>query len=122
MIPVNELRIGNWYEVDATSLTEKSYSVFEDWQQTENYIYDCSPIPITPEILGKCGFRIVNHIHGYSFYTFDRNVENKKHLPPIDWCENKTLYLGYNVKHCESLHQLQNLYFAITGQELNVQL
>lgn len=56
MIKENELRIGNWYKVDATVLTEESFARFDDWQDAGNFLYDCSPIPLTPEILEKCGF------------------------------------------------------------------
>ncbi len=119
MIKANELRIGNWY-----INTEEAGSYYKFEEEDAHFIQDfksvAEPIPLTPEILEKCGFKIINHIHGYSFYTMDRH--NKKHLPPIDWYENRTLYYSYPVNHCKFVHQLQNLYFALTGIELEINL
>lgn len=78
-------------------------------------------IPLTPEILEKCGF--VKTLSG-SYTIMDED------------CWLTTIIGGYNYSKCYSsntgeffevgqvkyLHQLQNLYFALTGEELNIQL
>lgn len=76
-------------------------------------------IKLTEEKLLKCGAKRVNYIHGYSFFTFSNSKINKIH---IDIYENRTQYYGYSCKHCESIHQLQNLYFALVGEELEINL
>jgi len=78
---------------------------------------DLSPIPLTPEILEKCGFE-----KGYDVYSKD-SFE-------IAYIINGFDEVGYVLiinKEAESvifhyLHQLQNLYFALTGQELDTNL
>lgn len=80
----------------------------------ENWI---DPIPLTPEILEKCGF-YKSHLGGYwkSGQRLDINAES------ISYC----LYENFNEvlrsKKLQYLHQLQNLYFALTGSELIVSL
>jgi hypothetical protein len=75
------------------------------------------PIPLTPEILEKCGFD-----ENCSYYKKD-NVEivkiyDSKIGDHYHFCPDKTISFGY----FQYIHQLQNLYFALTGEELNVQL
>lgn len=59
MIKANELRIGNWLKVygEFTEVmdigTDKCWSCF--WSEAINVEY-FEPIPLTPEILEKCGF------------------------------------------------------------------
>ena len=78
-----------------------------------------SPIPLTEEWLLKFGFVRVDHIHGYSFYTLAKNKKNPCHL---DIYKNKTVWMGYMIdQHCTYVHQLQNLYFALTGEELKIE-
>lgn len=108
----SELRIGNWvygaldqpYKVNVTILSA-----------LEANVYYVSPIPITPEILEAAGFETVRgelyKINGYWYDLKDKTfgsfaIENGE---PI----------AENIK---SLHQLQNLYFALTGEELTVNM
>lgn len=82
-------------------------------------ISECIPIPLTEDILLKCGARKVNHIHGYSFFTFSNSKINKAH---IDIYEKKTCYYGSYVAKCKYLHQIQNLFKAITQTDLKVEV
>lgn len=87
---------------------------------------DLQPIPLTPEILDKCGFmEVENDILPYwQWMGEDRNV--------IEWHEDGSILIGkagecshgFNTDEhrITSLHQLQNLYYALTGEELNVKL
>jgi hypothetical protein len=70
------------------------------------------PIPLTPEILEKCGF--------------DRNCILKIYQGVnIEWSYGKEVWLTkegeviYEFENTQHLHQLQNLYFALTNEELN---
>lgn len=108
MIQANELRIGN--------LVKNKYGDIGQvdivWLRlvTEGEIFE--PIPLTEEILLKCGFeKKVNYVKGMTIQDgiafFDDNEFGHDKEDEIE---------------CKYLHQLQNLYFALTGQELTIEL
>ena len=74
------------------------------------------PILLTPEILVKCGFekgRETCYLRIESDYGCEINMfEGKTFLQDVDGGN-----IGVEIKY---LHQLQNLYFALTGEELEV--
>lgn len=119
MIHANELRIGNWVsfkgmwngEVEkftSSSITIKDNSGFFDIDSFDG-------IEIDDNILIKIGFRFIKlgitaSWEGYSL--LDRfNIEKK---------DGQFIWDRFVV--LKNLHQLQNLYFALTGQELSVNL
>jgi len=123
-----ELRIGNLIQVGGNTIdTYQTYKPIaitaelikaiqeENEERGNDYILSVwQPIPLTPEILEKAGFK---HIDGWndSWWYFD-TVGVNLHLGK--------LYYNDLSKHVElhSLHQLQNLTFALTGQELTIKL
>ena len=69
------------------------------------------PIPITEKILLKCGFK--KKPWGSTTVYYQNKIEIDAHF---------CLYgVDYNIQ-LKSLHQLQNLYFTLTGKELKVNL
>lgn len=109
MIQANELRIGNWVK---SNIYQQVTVEILDWLSNDRHNHDSlQPIPLTPEILEKCGFV--------------RNELMAKHNTVIWYGDHIGVkgILGV-VKPCECgyLHQLQNLYFALTGEELTVNL
>jgi hypothetical protein len=83
-------------------------------------IDECSGIPLTPEMLEKCGFE------KWTELAFSILVDNGWY---IVWETNGYICLKYLENECEIshvefkyLHQLQNLYHALTGSHLKVQL
>lgn len=130
MINPKELRIGN-YVIYVPS--ENEYSIIEELLEDtvgiseisgfEKTYDDLQPIPITEEWLGLLGFeryeteKSVNYKFGLFRFTFVGQGKSKgKH------------YLNYKLgmagitfnNYCEtnSIHQLQNLYYALCGEEL----
>ena len=112
-----ELRIGNYVYTDNEYII-KSYSpdgLFNILTKIENY----KPIPLTEEWLLKFGFEdldtylkldfgklsLVYYVDGEKLYLFIDNGEE---------CGS------FHLKHIKSVHQLQNLYFALTGKELTI--
>lgn len=76
-------------------------------------------IPLTPEILEKCGFEDIRGeyviFNGICIYNDDERyffADEDTHEGNINYFGNGFLYV----------HELQNLYFALTGEELNVSL
>jgi hypothetical protein len=80
--------------------------------------YEPEPIPLTPEILEKCGFVIIEQ--GRLCVWFEDfelcQLNSDKNKLGLYWCEH---YTGVSIEY---LHQLQNIYFALTGEELNIKL
>ena len=122
-----DFRVDNWINVLNPNTNEwkherikgKTIKNFQENPTHKLMLNNFKPIELTEEILLKCGFERINHIHGYSFFTLSKSKVNKCH---IDIYENKTQYMGYSVSHCKHLHQLQNLYFALTNEELTINL
>ncbi len=137
----NELRIGSRVIVNdmgdhyATVIT-----IYKDCVECEYTDYDggkCSmsgpfesiaPIPLTEEILLKCGFEVwttkretaerVVEIETYKDYYIHPLLpkEMRYYLPYF----NMSIFIGYvGIKH---LHTMQNFVYAITGTELKINL
>ena len=84
------------------------------------------PIPLTEEILLKCGFErsIKENILLSPYEGSQENESFSKmvfSLKDMSFIVNSNNYDSHEVKCCY-LHQLQNLYFALTGQELKIRL
>lgn len=103
----NELRIGNyvWYaKDDIIELTHEKIG----WFIKIPTLYD--PIPLTHEWVKKFGFKISNTVGGFEAWDLKessfRLLDGK--IPPR---------IGNAVQY---VHQLQNLYFSLMGEELTV--
>lgn len=128
MIAANELRIGNWVRFNKPTVRPTQYlqvkEIFCIEQTGEGYFVSSNqytpininkgvfPIPLTPEIFEKCGF--IKHIDtGNEFYTIgDFALHKNKEWFNHHSCNNSI----------DTVHQLQNLYFALTGEELKIEL
>lgn len=124
MVNVMELRLGN--KVYITPLgVNKVYEIgsLDFAQKTcDNY----NPIPLTHEILEKCGFENRFRPHGESHF---KNYWLPKNNYGIAYCQNGNDYYKESHFYCgktdvdiTTLHQLQNLYYALTGTELEIKL
>ena len=121
MIQANELRIGNWVKLFNDELN-KIYVISKTAIQVEGGIIGgevfklehINPVPITLEILEKFGFYKTNRIDSgelcpcYAIFSFALMIRHNSFF--VDWIGGNT-----EIKY---LHQLQNLYFALTNTEL----
>ncbi len=108
----NELRIGNLvnFENDVISVTSGDINYFD-----EN-LDSFDPIPITPDLLLKCGFtKSRSHSLDYFYDAGGLTIISLRLGKPF-WHNNNAL------PEKKYLHELQNLIFALTGQELNIKL
>ena len=107
----NELRIGNWVSKhgEIYQITSATIVCLERGES------DVKPIAITPEWLQRFGFEKIGNgwqldveINHYCLYS-----ESGKYVDLFVFSDE----VG---QQCQYIHQLQNLYFALTGEELEI--
>ena len=110
----NEVRIGNYinYETEREIVTMQI--TYEYIRLIHNGDKKFKPIELTEEWLLKFGFKqiservyIKNYHYGYEF-----GITN------IFIIKNDNCFMRY--KHIQYVHELQNLYFALTNEELTL--
>ena len=125
MIDPREIRAGNWV-IKITGRDSKTQSFYEYKAIALNeYYYTfakvCFPIKITPAILGKCGFK-----HEFGDWYINRAAEGiDEGLPFLRYRRNDNCWYLDKMKLWSQplyLHQLQNLFYALSNEELNVHL
>lgn len=88
--------------------------------------WNAESIPITPEILEKCGFERDNNgwklkVSEMMFLWWGEMERTMRMCSShVDW--SYPIYLKAPIYHFQYVHQLQNLYFALTGEELPVKI
>ena len=129
----NELRIGNIltvgrYDVKVIEIHHLGVQVcdLEETQDTwEPYVDRIKPIPLTEEWLLKFGFENIDK-GGNDFITYTDSEHNYYLQIDVRRKDGKYLILdnsfddlrAFSMVDIEYVHQLQNLYFALTGNEL----
>jgi hypothetical protein len=85
---------------------------------------DMEPIPLTSEVIGKCksNSQVLRYEVGLNKMVIEiDDLKAEISTPePIDGIRESSSFA--KVPIIEYLHQLQNLFFALTGQELEVKL
>ena len=144
-----ELRIGNWYmstKFQTPVICEMGdfYEIYARADGSSEYNVDdiFQPIPLTEEWLVKFGFkyqdRDVSHVNGKierfwiikwstdgDSYGIEIDLIPRLHSNGFFWLNwdigggNNFVHLPHSCK-LEYVHQLQNLYFALTGEELTL--
>ena len=112
----NELRIGNYTEQGKINSFWEGGICLKYGKSFK--FSELNPIPLTEDILLKCGIEIdgsFGHIkHFESIYLLKPWIEADHFLL-------KTIG-GECISKIKHLHQLQNLYFALTNGELKIEL
>jgi hypothetical protein len=114
-VKANELRIGNLVQQD----DGKVYSIKASQLHNNEVLGRCpiqiNPIPITEGWLLRFGFELElkeGNQNEYRVYSFNQITYNTNHGW---WWKKCHLEVQPN-----NIHQLQNLYFALTGKELKI--
>lgn len=131
ILKASELRIGNWisetigwwgngglegsYPMNIQVKPQNINELISDpYLDAEKTILRFHPIPLTPEILEKAGFEKKPVSQGYVPYVNGRFYYNET-TSEIEIDDNVRVKVEY-------LHQFQNLYHAIIGEELEINL
>jgi len=106
-----ELRIGNWvkgnkeYQIDIQSLVS-----IAGYEKSETPY--ANPIPLTEEWLLRLGF-----MNDIEFWYVNSNNELRLYISASGLAAINDDRAFGSIRH---VHQLQNLYFALTGEELTI--
>lgn len=117
----NELRIGNWLN-DFANEPHQVIHLTKDKTILE------TPIPLTEDWLLKFGLMKFKTETGLLYSTFYSDIREFR----IYWPQNNrvmslhcrpdaTEWFPDLVRNIQYVHQLQNLYFALTGNELTIE-
>lgn len=142
-----DLRLGN-YVTDSSGFTMYVVGIYEDtvllnFEGNEGDILevkekDLNPVLLTEDLLLKCGFEITHD----RYYNPERKCyelddlfitpiaipetirKNKSEMPTPDVKKHRFHVDAKNssINSIINLHQLQNLYFALKGKELEINL
>ena len=122
MIDAKQIMIGNWFSHNENwnYCGHKGYFKFSesDWYaigECTLFLEDADYIPLSEEILLKCGFEKL---------AFSFNCE-RFHMTKQD--DTNKWFLAFNKNNAfictmRYLHELQNLYYLLTKQELEIKL
>lgn len=104
-----ELRLGNYIRNMYGEVIKVDLKVLKQVSKGELF----GVVELTDEILIKCGF-----VHSGMYYVKDQVYIHKQGVILPDFVYK------YNYTHITImfLHELQNLYYCLTGQELNLKL
>ena len=117
MMERSELRLGNLVFEDETiysyginkRVVEMNLDYFNSYSDTWDMI---KPIPLTEEWLKKFGFKWKNTGLRLDKYVLRNQIDGW-----FMYISNESLNFTVHIKY---IHQLQNLYFALTGKELTI--
>lgn len=123
----SELRVGNIVYIPQTKtneqigcIEENGRFVIKGYKSSYSSIECLRPIPLTEEWLIKFGFTR-HHTDYFNDVIFIKNVPNNNEF---EWgVYPNEIGSGIQIKNRKPLkyvHQLQNLYFALTGEELEL--
>lgn len=133
MIQANELRLNNYLHLDGAiyqineiynrlqcvELKRKNQSNpnLNEYEECDLDCENLEPIELTEKIILSCGFKERKSIFGYWIYEIEfQNTVFSVEEVDLGLCY---FYVGNtHVSQTRYVHELQNLYFAITGEEL----
>lgn len=129
MIQANELRIGNTLqylgvtvdvlEIQRESCVELGYFETSVGFQRSLFDNDIQPIPLTEEWLLKFGFEFSDFGDEPPYESYTLNKVEMWDFNGEYWICNLIDQAAINTEF-KYVHQLQNLYFALTGEELTI--
>lgn len=129
-ITTSDLRLGNWLYDDINSKLPMRVVLIGDnwlqldfeenrtdaWEISDKKIY---PIPLTPEMLKNIGF-VKHKLCGYDNHFEYRYKDcSDFEITALYDCDFSVLLVG-SARIIRYVHELQNIYHALTGNELEI--
>lgn len=132
MIKANELRKGNYviYHSDEEEFAATNGNIFNKIDAEDVFLIDTkqgyaelhSPIQLSPEWLSKSGFtHAMDNIYGGWLSPKVNGEQIRIQVNTIGLFFYTTNRMSRPV-YIDTVHQLQNIFFALTGEELTVNL
>ena len=130
----NELRIGNWvqydgipYQIESLTKVDAVVHSIDIFDFRNRSLENAQPIELTEEVLLKIGFVkkndcyiLTNECILFVYYKDSFKQELLASVKREGKCYyNKNELKNYDIKY---LHQLQNAYYLLTNEELEVEL
>lgn len=123
MIHTSELMLGNWVTYLGTPMYVTgifSDTVYLNFEGNEGDVFEIEEeslmgIPITEELLEKCGFKEFRRRGGFVAYS-DNGYEYGNKLV-LDHGDYSLVGINYGLHF---LHELQNAYYMLTKKELEI--
>lgn len=141
MIKANEIRLANYFStpnqpifrIDVIDILTNNYAkvgqyINEQGHPLTWYLSDLQPIPLTEEWLLKLGFECIADCIDQKTFALKNRKSNYYYAVILDHeeivLERKDINGYYTIiwdeRYFQYVHQLQNLYFALTGEELKL--
>lgn len=130
MIKANELRTGNLleYYIESDNLgwqfsTIEWQDIRESQEKNESFNSGYRGIDLTEKLLLMVGYSVVNENSAGKRYGYIIEGNYRSDLVLIFWkkTENKGKFFRDGLRHeIKFLHSLQNIHFALTGEELTI--
>lgn len=120
----HELRIGNYVDYPLEGYDSIHKVTVYTLKDLDNCNKDIKPIPLTEEILLKCGFENKMNLMYISIFEGMLCISINDFSYGLYSTEQRfNIGLSYtNSSKIEYLHQLQNLYWSLTQKELQIEL
>lgn len=128
MIAANDLRVDNWLNYDTGEGILPNKIDWQDikWAQEDNVLFNkrFTPIQLTEEVLLKSEFIKSDKSNEYwDFFILPNNwiLHFAKHAEPSAGVVKGCYYWSDEFIEIKNFHCLQNLYYCLSGKELNYQ-
>jgi hypothetical protein len=125
MLDPKDVRVGNWViKITGIDTNAKSFFEYKAIAIDEYYFAFanvCFPIKLSPAVLGNCGFK-------HEFGDWYKNLYCEgvdEGVPFLRYQHKQNAWYFENTRlpaQPQYLHQLQNLFYALSGQEITIHL
>lgn len=119
----SELRLNNWVLQDGLPTQITGYMFHAEFEGLYEIEDEFEPIPLTPEILEAAGLKMVGEKPFFSMRIQLNKTDELCWYSQDKELRYQTIGSGFTRYYkTKFMHQLQNLYFALTGEELEIKL